>query len=92
MESLVGCRLWGRTESDTTEATQQQQQGNVLFPTNEATCSFFFSLIQNEKQRTKLNMSLTYQSVMVSVAGLGGTYMYWEEHQENGTNWRKTGI
>ena len=22
--SLVGCRLWGRTESDTTEATQQQ--------------------------------------------------------------------
>ena len=25
MGSLVGCRLWGRTESDTTEATQQQQ-------------------------------------------------------------------
>ena len=24
--SLVGCRLWGRTESDTAEATQQQQQ------------------------------------------------------------------
>ena len=24
--SLVGCRLWGRTESDTTEATWQQQQ------------------------------------------------------------------
>ena len=24
--SLVGCRLWDRTESDTTEATQQQQQ------------------------------------------------------------------
>ena len=23
---LVGCRLWGRTESDTTEATSQQQQ------------------------------------------------------------------
>ena len=31
--SLVGCRLWGRTESDTTEATQQQQQqhGNTVF-------------------------------------------------------------
>ena len=26
MGSLVGCRLWGRTESDTTEAMQQQQQ------------------------------------------------------------------
>ena len=25
--SLVGCRLWARTESDTTEATQQQQRG-----------------------------------------------------------------
>ena len=24
--SLVGCRLWGRTESDTTEATYQQRQ------------------------------------------------------------------
>ena len=24
--SLVGCRLWGRTESDATEVTQQQQQ------------------------------------------------------------------
>ena len=23
--SLVGCRLWGRTESDTTKATWQQQ-------------------------------------------------------------------
>ena len=26
MGSLVGCRLWGRTELDTTEAMQQQQQ------------------------------------------------------------------
>ena len=26
--SLVGCRLWGHTESDTTEVTQQQQQPN----------------------------------------------------------------
>ena len=25
-QSLVGCRLWGRTESDMTEARQQQQQ------------------------------------------------------------------
>ena len=37
--SLVGCRLWGRTESDTTEATQQQQQQQVfLF------LGFFFGL------------------------------------------------
>ena len=38
--SLVGCRLWGRTESDTTKATEQQHQRpqeykhNVDFPTN----------------------------------------------------------
>ena len=29
--SLMGCRLWGRTESDTTEATQQQQQRSIDF-------------------------------------------------------------
>ena len=28
--SLVGCRLWGRSESDTAEATQQQQQQTVF--------------------------------------------------------------
>ena len=29
--SLVGCRLWGRTELDMTEATQQQQQQAIPF-------------------------------------------------------------
>ena len=29
--SLVGCRLWGRTESDTTEATYHQQQHDVQY-------------------------------------------------------------
>ena len=28
--SLVGCGLWGCTESDMTEATQQQQQQHLL--------------------------------------------------------------
>ena len=28
--SLVGCRLWGRTESDTSEVTWRQQQGMHL--------------------------------------------------------------
>jgi len=28
--SLVGCRLWGCTESDTTKVTQQQQQQQRL--------------------------------------------------------------
>ena len=29
--SLVGCHLWGRAESDTTEGTQQQQQRHCDF-------------------------------------------------------------
>ena len=28
--SLVGCHLWGRTESDTTEVAQQQQQATSI--------------------------------------------------------------
>ena len=35
--SLVGCRLWGHTELDTTEATQKQQQEQVGH-------SFFFKI------------------------------------------------
>ena len=33
--SLVGCCLWGRTESDTTEATQQQQQQHRRYEIND---------------------------------------------------------
>ena len=40
---LVGCRLWGHTESDTTEVTQQQQQqglvGDKSFSRNSANSS-----------------------------------------------------
>ena len=39
--SLVGCCLWGRTESHTTEVTQQQQQQhmrNLKYDTNELIC------------------------------------------------------
>ena len=41
--SLVGCSAWGRTESDTTEATsqQQQQQGHVI-ALNTRTCTLIF--------------------------------------------------
>ena len=30
--SLVGCRLWGRTESDTTDATYKQQTEVISLP------------------------------------------------------------
>ena len=32
--SLVGCHLWGYTESDATEVIQQQQQGTQIFKSN----------------------------------------------------------
>ena len=35
--SLVGCRLWGGTESDTTEAMQQQQSSGILCSTGTST-------------------------------------------------------
>ena len=39
-QSLVGCRLWGRTESDPTEATQQEncidlRQRNLIYASHE---------------------------------------------------------
>ena len=37
--SLVGFRLWGRTESDTSEATWQQQQQRILMEKAMATNS-----------------------------------------------------
>ena len=51
--SLVGCRLWGRTESDTTEATQQQEQQQhsisifVLSLKEFSICLCFFPLREN---------------------------------------------
>ena len=39
--SLVGCHLWGRTELDTTEATQQQQQQqHEVLGVRTLTCEF----------------------------------------------------
>ena len=38
--SLVGCRLWGCTESDRIEATQQQQQQHIPTSTHHSSHSF----------------------------------------------------
>ena len=64
--SLVGCHLWGRTESDTTEVTQQQQQhssshGAVCFTKLWVSCKicvwFYFWFFQYTEQQV-LNSSL----------------------------------
>ena len=52
--SLVGCRLWGYTESDTTEATQQQQQ------------QLLNSLCRNQKARTAILIPENFKAEIVS--------------------------
>ena len=42
--SLVDCRQWGRTESDTTEVTKQQQQSKHIYS---VWLHVWFSLIQD---------------------------------------------
>ena len=49
--SLVGCHLWGCTESDTAEATQQQQQDFI----------FFFSFVHSPNIKEKQNYYMTGQ-------------------------------
>ena len=44
--SLVGCRLWGCTESDMTEVTQQQQQQQAPLGSNSA--STYFSVFDRQ--------------------------------------------
>ena len=53
--SLVGCHLWGHTESDTTEVTQQQQQQdsynsvNYLFNSNKSCEKVFWKNMGKEQ-------------------------------------------
>jgi len=46
--SLVGCHLWGRTESDTTEVTQQQQQQPYSMNTFRARSDFKFLILRDD--------------------------------------------
>ena len=48
--SLVGCHLWGRTESDTTEAIEQQQQQQVILQSLETTALKYLFWIWKELQ------------------------------------------
>ena len=55
--SLVGCRLWGRTESDMAEATQQQQQQQQTCKVSESRSqqyAFLSYIIESIKQLDQL--------------------------------------
>ena len=63
--SLVGCRLWGRTESDMTEAIQQQQQQSYQIYKNILT--YFIKYINDRAYLyILLLMSRKYVITMVS--------------------------
>jgi len=69
---LLGCRLWGRTESDTTEATQQQQQQQqrlICYEVNQVCWSFSqsvhlilptYSPTLSKKKKKQQNHQISY--------------------------------
>ena len=60
--SLVGCRLWGRTELDTTKVTQQQQQQQQHPPIN---YNFLISrLVLQKRIYIVMMMMLSYEAAM----------------------------
>ena len=68
--SLVGCDLWGRTESDTTEVTQQQQEQVLEFGCYITTFSITESSIlflMISSCYSVLSVRLDYQGVIFSI-------------------------
>ena len=62
--SLVGCSPWGRTESDTTEATKQQQQQQ-----QPSVCSHFLSSLGDRKNAGYwLQLAEIHMKVMISLS------------------------
>ena len=67
---LVGCRLWGRTESDTTEGTQQQSlQGIIL-------SSFITSFIQSSAYFNNLRVEWVLNCSVTSDSATAWTVAY----------------
>ena len=62
--SLVGCRLWDRTESNTTEVTQQQQQQIiVLTSTLWIQSGFFNKVLGNLTSHSRKNIKIDIYSL-----------------------------
>ena len=59
----MGCRLWGRTESDTTEATQQQQQCQTW--SSQATLVLKNLLMKVKEESEKADLKLNIQKIKI---------------------------
>ena len=67
--SLVGFRLWGRTESDMTEETQQQQQhadDTTLMAESEEDLKSLLMKVKEESEKVGLQLNTQKTKIMVS--------------------------
>ena len=70
--SLVGCRLWGHTNSDMTEATWQQQQQQHADDTTlmaESEEELKSLLIRVKEESEKVGLKLTIQKTKIMASG-----------------------
>ena len=68
----MGCRLWGHTESDTTEATEQQQQQVHIIGSQDARLgTVFLRLALGEKLRSTNKLRSLESHTVGSGAGKG---------------------
>ena len=86
--SLVGCHLWGHTESDTTEATQQQQQQHDEVRVSRRMSTLhsrhccgqsYCSTLRNRKKLSEIESG----SVMSNSLQLHGLYSPWTSLGQN---------
>ena len=73
--SLVGCHIWGRTESDTTEVTQQQQQQQMNKTHSFSSQCHLKGIYSHQLHRKILTVLYSCQQWMMSVLKY---YPFWQ--------------
>ena len=68
--SLVGCRLWGRTESDMTEVTQQRSsryaEDTILTAESEEELKSFLMKVKEESEKAGLKFNIQKMKIVAS--------------------------
>ena len=85
--SLVGCRLWGRTESDTTEVTQQQQQWLLQLVLIEVLTSLMAQQQRILSTRERWVRSLSWEDPEEKEMAIHSSILAWKNLMDRGA-WR----